>query len=49
MGLKAMRFAAKSMAATVYDLLTDAQLLADAQSEFIANTNGEAYCSPFCE
>ncbi len=48
-GVKAMLFAAKSMAATVYDLFTKPELLAEARAEFEQATGGEAYCSPFDE
>lgn len=48
-GLKAMLFAAKSMAGTAYDLLTDAGLLDTAQAEFRKATGGEKYVSPFDE
>lgn len=48
-GLKAMIFAARSMAATVYDLLTKPQLLAAAKEEFLKATDGEKYISPFDE
>ena len=48
-GLKAMMFAAKSMAATVYDLLVNPNLLEAAKEEFEKATNGEPYVSPFDE
>lgn len=48
-GLKAMIFASKSMAGTVYDLLTDPEMLKAAQEEFQKSTGGEKYVSPFDE
>lgn len=48
-GLKAMIFAAKSLAATAYDLLTTPDMLAAAKAEFLKATGGEKYISPFDE
>lgn len=48
-GLAAMIFSAKTMAGTVYDLLTDPSLVAKAQEEFKHSIGGFKYVSPFEE
>lgn len=48
-GHKAMVVAAKTLAATALDLLTDAELLAKAKKEFEEQTQGKPYVSPLDE
>lgn len=48
-GLAAMTFAAKTMAGTVYDLLSDPALLAAVREEFSKTLSGFRYVSPYEE
>ena len=48
-GLKAMIFAAKTLALTGYDLLTRPEELGAAKEEFAKDTKGDCYQSPFDE
>jgi aminobenzoyl-glutamate utilization protein B len=45
-GFKGMLFAAKALALTALDLMTQPQLLRAAQAEFAASTGGRQYVSP---
>lgn len=49
LGKKAMLVAAKTLAATALDLLTDSELLEEAKAEFEKNTAGHPYVSPLDE
>ena len=49
MGQKAMIFSAKTMAATVYDLLKDPEKVKAAKEEFEKSLNGFKYISPYDE
>lgn len=48
-GMNAMVFAAKTMAATIYDLLKDNSLIDQAKEEFVKALGGYKYISPFEE
>lgn len=48
-GFKGMLFAAKAMALSALDLLTQPELLQAAKAEFLASTTGKAYVSPIPE
>ena len=48
-GMNAMIFAAKTMAATIYDLLNDNNLITNAKDEFVKSLKGYEYISPFEE
>ena len=48
-GMKALLFVSKSLAGTLYDLLTQGEILQAAKDEFARSLNGVKYISPFDE